>query len=179
MADRDWHWFRFPFLHEGNTEAKHLAAEDFLKGHGYRVAEVTLSFGDYAYNEPYARCLAKSDTQAIDWMKGAYLRNADASLTHGERAAERLFGHDVKHVMLLHIGGFQTVMLPKLLELLERRGFRLITLPDAASDPAYEREQDLTAHFGGTLLQELLVAGHMKETDQPEDPPVKLNELCR
>ena len=179
MEGQDWHWLRFPYLHEGNTEAKHLAVEGFLKEHGYRVAEVTLSFGDYAYNEPYARCLAKNDTQAMDWMKEAYLSHADASLTHGINAARRLFGRDVKHVMLLHVGGFQTVMLPKLMELLEQRRFRLITLPEAAGDPAYEREQDLRAHFGGTLLQELLVAGHMQETDQPEDPPKKLNELCR
>ena len=179
MAGEDWHWLRFPYLHEGNTEAKHLHIEKFLKEHDYRVAEVTLSFGDYAYNEPYARCVAKSDTAAIDWMKEAYLRNADASLTHGIRAADRLFGHDVQHIMLLHIGGFETVMLPKLLELLEHRGFRLVTLPDAASDPFYEKEQELTAHFGGTLLQELLVAHHIQETDQPENPPAKLNELCR
>lgn len=179
MAGEDWHWLRFPYLHEGNTEAKHLHIETFLKDHGYRVAEVTLSFGDYAYNEPYARCLAKSDTQAIDWMKEAYLRNADASLTHGIQAADRLVGHDVRHIMLLHVGGFETVMLPKLLELLDRRGFRLIPLPEAASDPAYDKEKELTAHFGGTLLQELLVAHHIQETDQPENPPVKLNELCR
>lgn len=179
MNSDDWHWLRFPYLHEGNTEAKHLHILTFLKDHGYRVAEVTLSFGDYAYNEPYARCLAKSDTQSIDWMREAYLRNADASLTHGIQAADRLFGHDVKHVMLLHVGGFETVMLPKLLELLDHRGFRLIPLPEAASDPAYEKEKDLTAHFGGTLLQELLVARHIQETDQPENPPAKLNELCR
>jgi peptidoglycan-N-acetylglucosamine deacetylase len=150
-----------------------------LKEHGYRVAEVTLSFGDYAYNEPYARCLEKKDTEAIGWMKEAYVRGAEASLAHGIAAANRIFGRDVKHIMLLHIGGFETVMLPKLLEILERRGFALITLPEAASDPAYEREKELTAHVGGTFLQELLVAQHITETDQPEDPPARLNELCR
>jgi peptidoglycan/xylan/chitin deacetylase (PgdA/CDA1 family) len=179
MGDQDWHWLRFPYLHEGNTAPKHVEAERFLSEHRYRVAEVTLSFGDYAYNEPYARCVEKKDTEAIDWMKGAYERGAEASLTHGIAAANRLFGRDVKHIMLLHIGGFETVMLPKLLEILNRRGFALITLPDAASDPAYEREKDLTTHVGGTFLQELLVARNIQETDQPEDPPARLNELCR
>jgi peptidoglycan/xylan/chitin deacetylase (PgdA/CDA1 family) len=179
MGDQDWHWLRFPYLHEGNTVPKHLEAEKFLSEHGYRVAEVTLSFGDYAYNEPYARCVEKKDTEAIDWMKEAYVRGAEASLTHGIAAANKLFGRDVKHIMLLHIGGFETVMLPRLLEILERRRFGLITLPDAASDPAYELEKELTAHVGGTFLQELLVARNMRETDQPEDPPARLNELCR
>src|SRR5262249_30222475 len=81
MADQDWHWFRFPYLREGETLEKHRDVMVFLKEHGYMVAEVTLSFGDYAYNDPYARCLAKNDTQAIEWMKDSYLSRASEELT--------------------------------------------------------------------------------------------------
>ena len=64
MDGQDWHWLRFPFLQEGDTVEKHQALETLLKNHGYRVAEVSLSFGDYGYNEPYARCLAKNGNMA-------------------------------------------------------------------------------------------------------------------
>jgi len=69
MGDQDWHWFRFPCLHEGDTPEKRLAVTRFLADQGYRVAEVTMSFDDWAYNDPYARCLAKNDLAAIEWMK--------------------------------------------------------------------------------------------------------------
>jgi peptidoglycan/xylan/chitin deacetylase (PgdA/CDA1 family) len=65
MGSEDWHWLRFPFLHEGDDAAKHHAIQTFLDEHGYRVAEVTLSFGDYAYSVPYARCIAKNDQAGI------------------------------------------------------------------------------------------------------------------
>ena len=34
MGEQDWHWLRFPYLHEGNTAPKHLHIEQFLKAHG-------------------------------------------------------------------------------------------------------------------------------------------------
>ena len=35
-------------------------------------------------------------------------RVADDSLTRGQAAARTIFGRDIKHIMLLHIGGFET-----------------------------------------------------------------------
>ena len=40
---RDWHWFRYPFLWEGDTLDKRHAVRAYLKDHGYRVAQVSLS----------------------------------------------------------------------------------------------------------------------------------------
>jgi peptidoglycan/xylan/chitin deacetylase (PgdA/CDA1 family) len=179
MGDQDWHWFRFPYLREGDTAGKHHAVAAFLKEHGYKVAQVTLSFGDYAYNEPYARCLAKNDQQGIEWLKQSYLSGASESLSQGQKESTLIYGHDIKHVMLLHVGGFQTVMLPQLLELLKQRGFKLVTLPEAESDPAYTSDPDLPSNWGGTFLQQMMSAKHMSVPPSSEDPSAKLGALCR
>ena len=65
MRRKDWHWFRFPYLAEGDTPAKHDGVRAFLAQRGYKIAAVTMSFSDYLWNEPYARCMAKSDTAAV------------------------------------------------------------------------------------------------------------------
>lgn len=179
MGDQDWHWLRFPYLREGNTAEKHQAISTFLKEHGYKVAEVTLSFADYAYNEPYARCLAKNDTQAIEWLKQSYMDGAAGSLAQGEKLAELIYGHDIKHVMLLHIGVFETVMLPHLLDLLMQKGFKLITLQEAESDPAYAVDPDLAVAWGGTFLDQMRMAKKIPEPPHAPDPSAKLDALCR
>ena len=84
------------------------------------MIEVTLNFGDYAYNEPYARCLARNDVQAINWLKQSHLSGASESLSAGQKVSNQICGRDIKHVMLLHIGVVETVMLPRLLELLKQ-----------------------------------------------------------
>jgi peptidoglycan/xylan/chitin deacetylase (PgdA/CDA1 family) len=179
MGQGDWRWLRFPYLHEGDTPEKHHAIEAFLKEHGYRVAEVTLSFGDYAYNEPYVRCLAKNDQQSIEWLKQSYMDGAAASLAIGQSTAKRLYGRDIKHVMLLHVGAFETVMFPRLLELLQQRGFRLITLQDAASDPAYAADPEPLTKWGGTFLQQVLASKNLSDDSNFDDSLAKVAAACQ
>ena len=78
-------------------------------------------------------------------------------MTKGQADARTLFGRDIKHIMLLHIGGFETVMLPRLLALLKARGFTLTTLDDASSDDAYRAEPAGKA-WNGTFLEQLMDA---------------------
>ena len=175
----DWHWFRFPYLHEGNTSEKHYAIEAFLKGHGYKVAEVTLSFGDYAYNDPYARCAAKQDTAGLEKLKQSYMDGAAASLSLGRKLADQLYHRDVKYIMLLHVGGFQAVMLPWLLDLLHQNGFQLITLPEAAADPAYAEDPALNMNWDELFFQQILKSRHISPLEQSEGSLDKLNDICR
>ncbi|MGB7847146.1 MAG: polysaccharide deacetylase family protein [Candidatus Acidiferrum sp.] len=179
MANDDWHWLRFPFLHEGDMPEKHRAIAAFLRQRKYKVAEVTLSFGDYAYNAPYARCLANNRLQGIEELKRSYMAGAAESLDQGRTTANLIFGRDIKHVMLLHIGAFQTVMLPHLLELLNQRGFKLIPLADAETDPAYSMHPDLPAHWDGTFLQQSLLARHLSAPTDSDTRLAKLETLCQ
>jgi peptidoglycan/xylan/chitin deacetylase (PgdA/CDA1 family) len=179
MGSEDWHWLRFPFLDEGDDLAKHGALQAFLEEHGYRVAEVTLSFGDYAYSAPYARCVAKNDQQGLGQLKQSYLDGAAKSLEQGRAFSVELFGRDIKHVMLLHIGSIEAVMLPQLLELLKQRGFTLVTLAQAESDPAYSMHPDSPDHWNGTFLQQMMRARHLAMPKDSTDWLSKLDAVCR
>ena len=64
MGSQDWHWFRYPYLREGRDGREAPCRRGHPDGSRLPVAEVTLSFDDYAYNDPYARCLAAKDPPA-------------------------------------------------------------------------------------------------------------------
>jgi peptidoglycan-N-acetylglucosamine deacetylase len=183
MGDRDWRWFRYPYLREGDTPDKYNSVREALAKHGYRVAQVTMDFNDYAYNGPYARCLAKNDQESIAWLKQSYMERAAASITRGQDAARAIFGRDISHVMLLHIGGFETVMFPRLLELLRDRGFTLTTLEEAQSDDAYKTVPVRDGNWSGTLLNQLQprpAAPAQQEVKPPatDDVFARLPALC-
>jgi peptidoglycan/xylan/chitin deacetylase (PgdA/CDA1 family) len=178
MQDADWRWFRYPFLREGETAEKHRAIADFLKQHGYRIAEVTLNFDDYAYNDPYSRCMTKGDEQAITWLRNSYLSRASAYVARGEEMSRLIYGREINYVMLLHIGGFETVMLPRLLDLLKQRGFKFVTLEEAERDPAYSEDPSLPS-TAGTLLDQMMIAKHIPPIQRPDDTFSKLDKVCR
>lgn len=178
MGDEDWRWLRFPFLHEGETLEKRQAVAAFLAGRGYRVAEVSLNFDDWAFSDPYARCLARDDTAAVTWIKEHYLRRAAESLSRDLRNTTRTFGRDIRHVMLLHVGAIQTVMLPRLLDLLEARGFGFVTLQEAQSDAAYAVEiRPLPA--GGTWLDHVMATRGITAPPTADDTLARLEAMCR
>jgi peptidoglycan-N-acetylglucosamine deacetylase len=143
-AGSDWHWMRYPFLAMGETAEKRAGARKFLLAHGYKVADVTMSFGDYMYNEPYARCVAKNDAAGIAKLEESYLKMADAQIDYSRAAAKATWGHEIPLVLLMHVGAMDAEMLPRLIDLYKRRGFTFVTLQDAEKDPAYAADLDLS-----------------------------------
>ena len=179
MGEKNWHWFRYPFLHEGETLEKRRAVRKYLEEHGYRVAQVTLDFEDYAWNNPYARCAAKKDAAAVGWLKASYLGTAKEYVELHEKLAEQVYGRDIKHVLLLHIGAFDSIMLPDLLDLLREQGFKFVTLEEAESDAAYQRDPDAALRYGGTLLEQFMDSQHLQYPPHADKPMDKLNSICR
>jgi peptidoglycan/xylan/chitin deacetylase (PgdA/CDA1 family) len=179
MGQKNWRWFRYPFLHEGETLEKRHAVRKYLHDHGYKVAQVTLDFEDYAWNSPYARCAAKQDEAAIDWLKTSYLATAKEYITLDQKVAEQVYGRKIKHVLLLHIGAFDCIMLPELLDQLSKQGFKFVALEQAESDPVYQKDPDAALQYGGTLLDQWMDGKHMKYPPHAEKPMEKLNAICK
>ena len=178
MKDEDWHWFRYPFLAEGDTEEKRQATRRFFLQHGYRIADVTMSFGDYRWTEPYARCKAKGDAQAIETLKRTYLEAADKSVDYYRELSQRLYGRDIPYVLLMHIGALDAEMLPRLLDLYKSRGFRFVTLQQAESDDFYRTSTDLSLPPAPDMLEGVAGARHMPAPTPPQ-LSVEPESLCK
>jgi peptidoglycan/xylan/chitin deacetylase (PgdA/CDA1 family) len=179
LGTGDWHWFRYPYLHEGDTLEKRSAVRKYLSDHGYKIAQVTLDFGDYAWNNPYARCVGKQDTPAIEWLKSSYLSTASSDIALDRKLSVMLFGRDIKHVLLLHIGALDSIMLPDLLDLLKKQGFDFVSLEEAEKDPAYQRDPGAALLHGGTFLEQLTEAQHLNYPPHIDRPIEKLDAICR
>jgi len=136
-AGSDWRWFRFPFLSEGDTPEKRAAVRELLKARGYHIASVTMSFGDYAWNEPYARCVARGDQKAIADLETRYLKAAELSLAHSRALSATLHGQDIPYVLLMHLGAFDARMAPRLLALYQSLGVTFVSLEAAQAHPFY------------------------------------------
>ncbi len=178
MGDTDWHWLRYPYLHEGETVETHRAVRRWLTAHHYRVAEVTMDFEDYLWNEPYARCVAKGDAAAIGALHDSYLATAASYLDTYRTMAKILYGRDIPYVLLLHAGAFDARMLPELLALYRSRGFRFVSLPEAEHDPVYAEDPGIGYPGGGALTEQLMARRGLKLPANAK-PYKALEATCR
>jgi peptidoglycan/xylan/chitin deacetylase (PgdA/CDA1 family) len=179
-AKHDWRWLRYPFLHEGDTLEKRRAIRAFLAAHGYRIAQTTLDWEDYIWNSAYARCLDRGDAASIDWLVESYLAAARDFMRFQRANSRAIFGRDIHHVMLLHLGAFSARILPGLFKLLDREGYELVTLEEAQRDPAYEYDPDVADRRGGTLVELAMLARQVPwPADAPRLPRERLDSICK
>ena len=177
--DSNWHWLRYPFLREGDTVEKRRAVRAYLEAHGYRVAQVTLDWEDYLWNSAYARCSAKNDAASIAWLKSSYMEIEGSYLDLAKDLAKLVYGHDINHVLLLHLGAFSSTILPDAFDLMQKRGFTFVTLEEAERDPVYEGDPDVGSKYGGTLLELWIEAKKIKFPPVMAKPYQQLGDICK
>ena len=154
------------------------AARAWLFAHRYKIAEVSMDFEDYLWNEPYARCMANHNDASIQKLHDSYLAVADQYYGVFRELSQLVYGRDVKYVLLMHVGAFDSRMLPELLALYRAKGLRFISLSDAMSDPAYQDDPDIGEPSGGTFLE--LMMQKKKIKFPPNTKPYKeLEAMCR
>lgn len=175
----DWHWFRYPYLEEGNTVEKREAVRGWLFRNGYRVAQVTLNFQDDDWDDPYGRCLAKHDQAGIDWLKQSYMENAAEFIHLGREEQIVAFGHEVPNVLLLHETDFTTLMLPSLIELLHSQGFRFAPIAKIERNPVYALDPAAPNPGGGSITNQVLDVRHLRYPPFKPEPVDKLSILCQ
>lgn len=141
---RDWRWFRYPYLAEGNDPVKRDSIRAVLARRGYRIAAVTMNFSDYEWNDAYRRCRARDDAEGLAALEAAYLEAVRESISRARGLSQAVHGRDIPYVLLTHISPFNARMMPRVLDVYRREGFEFTTLEAAQRDPVYAGEVDPT-----------------------------------
>jgi peptidoglycan/xylan/chitin deacetylase (PgdA/CDA1 family) len=178
MSGANWHYFRYPYLAAGSDQARHDAALTYIKSRGYQVADVSVSFNDWAYSDAYSRCLAKGDNAAVAALKTQYFKGVDDGIERMKTLSKKVYGRMIPQVLLTHLGGFSAATLPETLAKLNAAGASFSTLQQTQHDPAYIEPDPREAD--GVLMERAAKRKHVDIRDVRELQPIdKLTELCR
>lgn len=172
----DWRWFRYPFLDEGKDPAQRMAARAVLAKHGYRVADVTTSFSDWAWTPAWAHCHAKHDAAGVAELERLYLKGVKESIVDARYNAKALYGRDIPYVLLMHVSAMSAHMMPQVLRIYREAGFQFVSLPEAESDRAYSAYTNLSLpppDPDWKAAQQKGVTLH-----SAPDPSATLNRIC-
>ena len=174
----DYHFFRFPYLSEGDTLDKRNQIRKYFNKKRYKVAEVTVDFQDYEWNDPYVRCEKSGNRDQINWLKQSYVDQALDRLNFARVLGNNIYGRDINQVLLLHIGQFDSIMLDDVLTAYENKGVTFVSLSEALSDQAYQVDTGYVAKDGTTFLDQ--IAGKKEVVYPPfnETPEANLQTLC-
>jgi peptidoglycan/xylan/chitin deacetylase (PgdA/CDA1 family) len=130
-------YFRHPFLHTGRSVETRNQFLSFLTAHGYTVAPVTIDNSDWIFARAYDSARDAKDAAAMKQVAAAYVPYTEAKFAYYEQQSRKLFGRDIKQVLLVHANTINADHFPEIVAMLRKRGYKFITLQEALSDKAY------------------------------------------
>lgn len=180
--ETDWKYFRYPFLSEGENLKKKETIRKFLLGRGYKIAEVSMDFDDWAFNDAYLRCLKKRDILTAERLKEKYLDAAYRELVSSVKLSNVLFHRPVPLVLLDHMNRLNSMMFPALLDMFEKQGVKFIPMTEALKDPVYVNEPSPPYPGDGSYFEQIMAAKGLDESElgleKVPEPSTELEKIC-
>src|SRR5262249_61894319 len=106
-------------------------------------------------------------------------REPPSRLTAFQELSTRLFGRKIRHVLLIHIGAFDALMLDELLTAYRTVETRFITLDDALQDSVYTIDPGLVQDGGVTFLMQVASVRQVPIPHALSRSPQISAHLCR
>lgn len=164
-------YFRHPMLHVGTDLEKRRAFESWLADRGYEIAVVTMDNDDYIYAAAYAAALRRGDRDLALRLGEDYLRYMEEVFGFWEAVAEDVVGRPIPHVLLLHANAINADYFGRLAGMMERRGYRFVSLDDALQDEAYDSPDTWVGRWGLSWLHHWALTAGKQRAPDPDPPP--------
>jgi peptidoglycan-N-acetylglucosamine deacetylase len=174
--------FRYPFLEEGGALDKRNAVRKYLFDNQYKIAQVTVDYYDWAWNDAYVRCVMQHDQKSIAWLKAHVVEEAARSVRASTTLGRLLFDRDIAHILLIHVGAFNAVMLDAILKDFRANGATFITLDEALTDPVYQIDPRYVYEGGRGFLEQIVESRNVDTGDRLQESPytvARLGEVCK
>jgi peptidoglycan/xylan/chitin deacetylase (PgdA/CDA1 family) len=161
---RKLEFYRHPFLFTGPTPEIKRRMQAFLDEHEYRVAPVTLDNSDYQfaalYNKPEYR----------ERVRREYIPYMEGIAEFFERRSVEVVGREIPQILLIHASQLNADLMPGLLDMFRRRGYRFVSLSQALEDEAYRLPEEYAGKGGFSWIHRWSMTKGMKPKGEPEPP---------
>ncbi len=141
-------YFRYPFLHYGQTSRIKKAVGGYLDSKGIVVGHATVIVDDYLYDMQLQKFGDVPDSSEYMLLLDQYLNSILDELERVEELTMKVAGRPVKQILKLRCNRLNATYLDDILSALKARGYRFITLDAALRDPIYQQSESYTGTRG-------------------------------
>lgn len=138
-------YFRYPFLHYGETVQTREAIGRFLEDRDIVVCHATVVPEDYLYDLNLQKMGKEPDSVQFLQLGQDYIRHVLDQLHAQENLAREMTDGRINHILELRANRLNAVYLDPLLGALEEEGYRFVGIDEALKDKIFRRPE---AYYG-------------------------------
>jgi peptidoglycan/xylan/chitin deacetylase (PgdA/CDA1 family) len=138
-------YFRYPFLHYGNTVDKKRQAQSFMEEYGINIAHVTVVVEDYLYNLTVEKSGGELDSADHDQLLSEYITHVLDEVARAEGLAREIVQRPCHQILQLRANQLNALVLDELLTALEENDYKFVSLDEALKDKLFDAPE---AYFG-------------------------------
>ena len=152
-GSEDWHWFRYPFLDEGQEDkAKRDAVRAGLRARGLHNGYATVDGSDWYIESLTADAVKAGKKVDMAVLRDLYVSTMVGAADFADRLSLKTWGRPPAQVIVLHETDIAALFIADLVRALRADGWTIVTADEAYADPIAKLAPDVQS-ANGTLLE--------------------------
>jgi len=138
-------YFRYPYLHYGNTVESKKQIKLYLNAQHYITVPATIIIEDYLYNLSLEKMGKIPDTNKYYSLLNEYINHVVDEIQNSENLSMQVLKRPCRQILQLRANRLNAVALDELLTTIENMGYKFISVKKALKDKLYSQPE---AYFG-------------------------------
>ena len=161
-------YFSYPFLNTGKSVEERIRFENWLKERGLTSVKYTIDNNEWMYSYAYDMERNDNDVQEMNKIRAAFLEYMSKMFDHYEAYSSEMFGRDINQTMVLTPSRLVADSADDLFAMIEKRGYKFVSMDEALSDEAYCTKETFVGEWGISWFERWAKAQGRKLRDEPK-----------
>ncbi|HEV7644882.1 MAG TPA: M56 family metallopeptidase [Pyrinomonadaceae bacterium] len=166
--DLELHYFSYPYLNTGKSTEDKIRFEAWLRVRGMRSIPYTIDNSEWMYSYAYDMARMDNDISTMNEIRVDFIKYMDQMFGHFEAYSQEMFGRDIAQTMVLTPSRLVADSADDLFGMIERRGYKFVSMDEALKDEAYGTPENFVGKSGISWFERWTMAQKKRLRDEPK-----------
>jgi beta-lactamase regulating signal transducer with metallopeptidase domain len=162
------HYFSYPYLNTGRSADDRTRFEAWLRVRGMRSVPYTIDNNEWMYSYAYDMARMDNDISTMNEIRVEFIKYMDQMFSHYEAYSQEMFGRDIAQTMVLTPSRLVADSADDLFGMIERRGYKFVSMDEALKDEAYATPENFFNKSGISWFERWTLAQGKRLRDEPK-----------
>lgn len=161
-------YFSYPFLNTGKTSEDRVKFETWLSARNLTPVKYTIDNNEWMYSYAYDMARNDNDIGTMTEIRVQFIKYMSAMFDHYEAYSQEMFERDIAQTMVLTPSRLVADSSDDLFGMIERRGYKFVSMDEALADEAYKTPDNFTGKSGISWFERWTLAQGKKLREEPK-----------